>query len=137
MRRFSTARRIRFSDCDPAGIVFYPQYFVLFNGAMEDWVDAMGIGFSDLVGRRRVGMPSVRIEADFHSISRFGDSVSLELDVERVGGKSLTLAWRCVAADGSLRMAMRQVVVTTSLDSHGAIEIPDDLRAAIELESTA
>ena len=29
-------RRIRFSDCDPAGIVFYPQYFVMFNGLVEE-----------------------------------------------------------------------------------------------------
>ena len=133
MRTFRTERRIRFSDCDPAGIVFYPQYFVLFNGAMEDWFDAMGIGFSDLVGRRRIGVPSVRIEADFQAISRFGETVSLQLEVERMGGKSLTLGWRCLAADsGEVRMAMRQVVVTTSLETHRAIAIPPDVRAAIE-----
>jgi 4-hydroxybenzoyl-CoA thioesterase len=133
MRFFRTERRIRFSDCDPAGIVFYPQYFVLFNGALEDWVDALGIGFSDLVTRRRIGLPSVRIEADFQAISRFGDAVSLQLDVERIGGKSLTLAWRCVAAaSGEVRMTMRQVLVTTSLATNRAIAIPSDLRAAIE-----
>ena len=133
MHSFRTERRIRFSDCDPAGIVFYPQYFVLFNGALEDWVDALGVGFSDLVMRRRIGLPSVRIEADFHAISRFGDAVSLQMEVERIGGKSLTLAWRCVAAAGAeVRMSMRQVLVTTSLETHRAIAIPADLRAAIE-----
>jgi 4-hydroxybenzoyl-CoA thioesterase len=34
---FARERIIRFSDCDPAGIVFYPQYFVMFNGLVEDW----------------------------------------------------------------------------------------------------
>jgi 4-hydroxybenzoyl-CoA thioesterase len=129
---FSTERRIRFSDCDPAGIVFYPQYFVLFNGAMEDWVDAIGIGFENLVAQRRIGLPSVRIEADFQAVSRMGDRVNLVLDVERVGGKSITLAWRCVSADtGEVRMTMKQVVVTTSLDTHQAVAIPADLRAAL------
>ena len=137
MRSFRTERRIRFADCDPAGIVFYPQYFVLFNGAMEDWIDAVGIGFSDLVARRRIGLPSVRIEADFQAVSRFGDPVTLLLEVERLGDKSLTLAWRCVASDsGEVRMAMRQVVVTTSLETHRAIAIPQDLRAAVEAPAT-
>ena len=105
---------------------------MLFNGAMEDWVDALGVGFSDLVMRRRIGLPSVRIEADFHAPSRVGDAVALELAVERLGGKSLTLGWRCVAtAGGELRMSMRQVVVTTSLETHRAIEIPADFRAAL------
>src|SRR5439155_507653 len=97
MRSFQVDRRIRFSDCDPAGIVFYPQYFVLLNGALEDWVDALGIGFAELVMRRRIGLPTVRIEADFHAVSRIGDAVQLQLEVERLGGRSLTLRWRCVA----------------------------------------
>jgi 4-hydroxybenzoyl-CoA thioesterase len=134
---FAVPRRIRFSDCDPAGIVFYPQYFVMFNGLLEDWVDGpLGIGFADLVSRRRIGLPTVRLEADFRAVSRFGDEVSLSLEVERLGGRSLTLALRCcAAADGELRMAVRQVIVTTSLESHGAIEVPPDLRAAIERQS--
>jgi 4-hydroxybenzoyl-CoA thioesterase len=133
MRAFTVARRIRFSDCDPAGIVFYPQYFVMFNGLLEDWVDGpLGIGFAELVARRRIGLPTVRLEADFRAVSRFGDDVELSLQVERVGGKSLTLALRCCAAGGGeVRMAMRQVVVTTSLETHAAIEVPEDLRAAI------
>jgi 4-hydroxybenzoyl-CoA thioesterase len=130
---FRSPRRIRFSDCDPAGIVFYPQYFVMFNGVMEDWVDGpLGIGFAELVSRRRIGLPTVRLEADFRAVSRFGDEVVLSLQVERLGGRSLTLGLRCESAGGELRMAIRQVVVTTSLETHQAVEVPPDLRAAIE-----
>ena len=134
MSAFTVARRIRFSDCDPAGIVFYPQYFVMFNGLLEDWVDGpLGVGFADLVSRRRIGLPTVRLEADFRAVSRFGDDVLLSLAVERLGGRSLTLDVRCTAAaGGELRMAMRQVIVTTSLDTHQAVDIPPDLRAAIQ-----
>lgn len=134
MKRFEVPRRIRFSDCDPAGIVFYPQYFVMFNGLLEDWVDGpLGIGFAELVSRRRIGLPTVRLEADFRAVSRFGDDVVLSLSVDRLGGRSLTLDLRCTAAaDGELRMAVRQVIVTTSLDTHKAVDVPADLRAAIE-----
>ena len=137
MSVFRVPRRIRFSDCDPAGIVFYPQYFVMFNGLLEDWVDGpLGIGFAELVARRRIGLPTVRLEADFRAVSRFGDDVALSLEVERLGGKSLTLSLRCCAArDGELRMAMRQVVVATSLETHAAIALPEDLRAAIARQS--
>jgi 4-hydroxybenzoyl-CoA thioesterase len=129
---FTRERLIRFSDCDPAGIVFYPQYFVMFNGLVEDWVDeGLGIGYRQLVIERRIGLPTVRLEADFRAISRMGDRVALTLEVERLGGRSLGLALRCTAGD-ELRMQMRQVLVTTSLDSHHAIDIPPDLRAAIQ-----
>ncbi|HEX7439362.1 MAG TPA: thioesterase family protein [Caldimonas sp.] len=130
---FRRERLIRFSDCDPAGIVFYPQYFVMFNALVEDWItEDFGIGYGALVMERRVGLPTVRLEADFSAISRLGDRVTLALEVERLGTRSLTLALRCEGADGVPRMTMRQVLVATSLDTHRAIPLPADLRAAIE-----
>jgi 4-hydroxybenzoyl-CoA thioesterase len=130
---FSRERLIRFSDCDPAGIVFYPQYFVMFNGLVEDWFnEGLGLGYQRTVIERRIGLPTVHLEADFKAMSAMGDRVFLSLDVERIGGCSFTLQLRCVGRDdGIQRMKMRQVIVTTSLDTRRAIEIPADLRQAI------
>ena len=130
---FQRARMVRFSDCDPAGIVFYPQYFVMLNGLVEDWVsEGLGIGYHALIAERRIGLPTVRLEADFRSVSRMGDRVMLGLAVERLGSRSMTLTLRCFdPASGELRMQMKQVLVTTSLESHRAVEIPQDLRTAI------
>ena len=57
---------------------------------------------------------------------------TLALHVERVGGRSLTLALHCAGAEGNPRMCMHQVLVTTSLNTHRAVDIRADLRAAIE-----
>ena len=129
---FRRDRLIRFSDCDPAGIVFYPQYFVMLNGLVEEWVnDALGIGHHTLITERRIGLPTVHLEVDFTAVSRLGDAVTLALQVERLGGRSLTLQLQCLGADASLRLRMRQVLVTTSLATHRTLDVPPDLRAAI------
>ena len=130
---FTRERLIRFSDCDPAGIVFYPQYFVMFNGLVEDWVEeGLGVGFRRLVIERHTGLPTVRLEADFRSVSKMGDKVLLSLAVEKLGSRSISLDSRCTAAEsGELRMQMKQVLVCTSLQTHQAIEVPADMREAI------
>ncbi len=126
---YEQEHRIRFSECDPAGIVFYPQYFVMFNDLMEAWIDSMTHeGFHNMIASKRVGMPSVHIEAEFKSISRMGDDVVMSLGVERIGNSSLKLLLRCIGKDGVLRMQVRQTVVTTSLETHLGIPIPDFLR---------
>lgn len=134
---FIRTTRIHFSQCDPAGIVFYPQYFVLFNDLLEQWMDSLlPEGFRGWILERRLGLPSVRLEADFKAISRMGDEVELSLQPQRVGARSLQLALACHgrAADGSreLRMQVLQTVVVTSLQTHQAIPIPNDLRAALD-----
>ena len=129
--RFELPLRIRFAHCDPAGIVFFPQYLVLFNGLVEDWfTDGLQVSYADLLGPRRVGIPIVRLECDFKAISRMGDDVELSLAVARLGGSSLTLALECRAGE-ELRVASRQVLVFTSLDTHKPIAVPPDVRSAI------
>jgi 4-hydroxybenzoyl-CoA thioesterase len=131
--RFDKRERIRFGHCDPAGIVFFPQYFVLFAGLVEDWVsEGLGIPYRDFFGARRTGLPTVRLATEFSAISRLGDDVLLTLQVQELGTRSLTLALQCLGDDGGLRVKARQVIVTTSLDSHRAVPIPPDLREAIE-----
>jgi 4-hydroxybenzoyl-CoA thioesterase len=130
--RFERIWRIRFGHCDPAGIVFYPQYLVLFNALVEDWVDVgLGIPYAPLVAERRVGLPTVRLECDFRAVSRMGEDVVFGLAVERLGTRSITLAIDARHAD-ELRVAARVVLVTTDLNSHRAIHLPPDLRTAIE-----
>lgn len=134
---FTRDYRIRFSHCDPAGIVFFPQYLVLFNQLVEDWfTDGLGIAYADLLGPRRIGLPIVRLECDFRAISRMGDTVAFGLAVERIGGRSLTLALEARGSD-ALRVSSRQVLVFTSLDTHQAISMPADVRAALSALSFA
>ncbi len=129
---FERLQRIPFAHCDPAGIVFYPKYFELFNGLVEDWItDELCIPYAELIGARRVGLPMVRLETDFKAVSRIGDLVTLALSVQKVGGSSLTLRLVCRSGDED-RVSARQVIVTTDLRTHRATRIPQDLRSAIE-----
>ena len=130
--RFERVYPIRFSHCDPAGIVFFPQYLVMFNNHVEDWVtDGLGISYAHLLGTRRVGLPTVHLQCDFTAISRMGDLVTYGVSIQRLGTRSLELALYCRCGD-ELRVQVRQTLVCTSLDTHRAIVLPDDLRTAME-----
>jgi 4-hydroxybenzoyl-CoA thioesterase len=80
---FSAQRTVRFSDCDPAGIVFFPQYLVMLNGLVEQWFDeGLRVPYATLLSAgRRVGLPTVRLEVDFTAISRHGDVLTLSTRV--------------------------------------------------------
>jgi 4-hydroxybenzoyl-CoA thioesterase len=132
MEAFAAQRTVRFSDCDPAGIVFFPQYLVMLNGVVEDWFgSALSLPYAGLIGPRRLGLPTVRLEVDFTAISRHGDSLRWEVSLAQLGRSSFTLLHDVVGAD-DVRLRARQVLVCTSLDTHRAQALPDDLRAAMQ-----
>lgn len=129
---FSRPVKVRFSYCDPAGIVFFPQYLVLFNQLVEEWFnEGLGISYGDMIGKRRIGLPIVRLECDFRAISRVGDKVTLCLRVEKVGNSSLILQLQC-RDEAQVRVAATKVLVFTDLDTHRPMPIPADIRAALD-----
>jgi YbgC/YbaW family acyl-CoA thioester hydrolase len=122
---------VRFGACDPAGIVYTPEYLNLFNGAVEDWYgEALGISYHELVGKRRTGLGYAHVSADFAKPSRMGDVLDVALIVHRVGRASLTFTVH--AFKGGIECVRATfVTVTTSLVDHKAIALPDDLRLAL------
>lgn len=132
-RLFTQTRAIRFSDCDPAGMVFFPQYFVMLNALIEDWfTHALGVNYAHLLGQRRIGLPTVALQSEFRAPCRMGDTVEFRLQLERMGSRSLTLRVDCMCASICC-VQIRQVLVSTSLAHDGAIEIPEDVREGIAL----
>jgi 4-hydroxybenzoyl-CoA thioesterase len=129
--RFERVRRIRFAHCDPAGIVFFPQYLVLFSDLVEDWFGSeLGIPYSDILAVRRIGLPTVKLTCEFKAVSRMGDDVLFGLEVARLGNRSVTLNLDC-RVNREVRVQVQQVIVTTDLRTHRSAPMPDDVRAAI------
>ena len=121
----------RHGHCDPAGIVYTPVFFDVFNQAIEAWFcECLNIRYYDLLGPRRTGLGYADVSATFFTPCRMGDEIEIFVSVVRIGGKSYQLRLFAMLADNE---ALRGnfTTVTTSLDTHRPIDIPQDIRAAI------
>ncbi len=129
---FRRDKLIRFHHCDPAGIVFYPQYFVLFHELVEDWFnEGLEQNYADLVSRQRLGLPMVRIECDFLSPSTIGETLQLSLAVKHIGRSSLNLLVEGQAG-GTVRVRSAFTVVMAGIDALHAEPFPPPLRERME-----
>jgi 4-hydroxybenzoyl-CoA thioesterase len=130
---FGRDKQIWFHHCDPAGIVFYPQYLFLLNEVLQEWfTEGMGIDYAGLFQQRRLGIPTVRLECDFLAPSRLGDRVRFGLGLERVGDRSFVLRFTCTGPDpADVRVRIKAVLVCMSLDTHSSVPIPGDIREAM------
>jgi 4-hydroxybenzoyl-CoA thioesterase len=129
---FTRTVTIRFSHCDPAGIVYFPHYFDMFNGLIEDWyTEQLGVNYAKLILGDRHGFPFVHIETDFKMPSRMGEHLDLTLLLERVGRSSLTVVIVGHLA-GVERLRARLVTAMTSLETQQSVELPQALREKFE-----
>jgi 4-hydroxybenzoyl-CoA thioesterase len=108
---FTVERRVRFADCDAAGIVFFPRYFEMLNGVVEDWfAGPLEASFRELHVNRHVSVPTAAVEARFIAPSRLEDDLTFALTVTKLGGASCNLRHR-ISASGDLRFEANQTLV--------------------------
>lgn len=123
--------KIRFAHCDPSGIVYFARWFDMLNGVIEDFFGAvLGLDYHVLIRDRRLGLGYGQAHADYLRPGLMGDVVDFAVLVERVGGASIGLLVPGYRGTEPV-IAARLVIVTTDLDAHKAIRVPDDLRAAV------
>jgi len=108
--------RIEWGQCDPAGIVFYPQYLMIFDACTGQLFARTG--HSALAMREKfgiIGMPLVETGAHFLLPCRFDDEVTVESEVAEWGRSSFTVRHRILKA-GELAVEGFEKRVWASVD---------------------
>lgn len=118
---------VRFAHCDPAGIVFYPRYFEMTNGIVEDWFEeGLEISFSGLLHHRQLVTPTVHFDVDFVQPSNMGDRITFRLCVTKIGKSSFDLDIQ-VSCQGEIRLNIKQTLVFTDPHAKSTVPIPPDI----------
>jgi 4-hydroxybenzoyl-CoA thioesterase len=129
---FEHRRPVRWNDVDAAGIVYFPRFLDFCHDAIEAMFDALPGGYAALTMQRRIGVPTVHLEADYRAPLRYGDVCLVHLTVLRLGRSSVSFRHRLLRApDRALSVEVTHVVAVSDLAALRAIEIPADVRAVL------
>jgi len=92
--------RIEWCDCDPAGIIFYPRFFEMFDTSTTVLIErALGMNKIDyLKAYAFAGHPLVETRARFRVPTRFGDEVAIETALVECGRSSFKVEHRLTKA---------------------------------------
>lgn len=127
---YTTTKLIRFHHCDPAGIVFYPQFYYLLHEVQEDFLAHIGFAEHRMIESGH-GVPIVDMKTQFLAMCRNGDRVEISLAMRNIGNTSMSM--RYVIQNGAKKALQADAtVVYSQLATGKAVRIPDDLRVALQ-----
>ena len=130
MTEFRHRRVVRFGECDPAGVVYYPVFFSWFHEAMEAWFEqALNRPYAQVI--KTVGFPAVNTEATFKRPCHVGDEVFVMLSLSKLERASMTLQFRIIDSQERLRATGSVTCVSIGVSEGDfqfkAIRIPTEL----------
>jgi 4-hydroxybenzoyl-CoA thioesterase len=131
----TTSVTIQFGDCDPAGIVYYPNYFRMFDNATaallsaafgmhkRAWLERFGIA----------GIPMVDTGSRFIVPSSFGDVIEIRSAITELGRSSFGVRHQVFRGDVlAIEATEKRVWVVRNADgSIRSAPLPDDVRALL------
>ena len=126
----TTTQKIRYSDCDPQGIVFNGNYARYWDDALTDWFEEAGFGGEELGG---IGSDVVtaRLEMDFKAAATLGDVLETSITVERFGNTSMTTRVETRRlSDEEVVVSGKAVHVFVDPDTWRPVSVPAMIREA-------
>lgn len=138
-RTNTVRRKVAFGDCDPARIVYYPNYFVWFDQATQGFFDTVGLPLQKMEKNLGVLCPIVDAQSRFVSVARWGDEIDIVSEITRWGTSSFTVTHRVIhAGTAELVAEGTEVRVCVRRDSKNpeeikACDVPEEFRTAFEV----
>lgn len=137
MKRYVSECVVEFADCDSAGIVFYPNFYVWFDRGTERLFTAQGLTYQVLRDAHGVvGLPLLETSAKYRRPCRLGEQVRVESWVE-VWREKIFIVKHEVFCEQELAVAGEEtrawaVLASSSPRSMRAAPIPEPVRGLFD-----
>jgi 4-hydroxybenzoyl-CoA thioesterase len=129
-------RRVEWGDCDPAGIVFNPQFFRWFDHGTSMLYETAGWPKQEMLARfGGAGCPLVETRATFRAPCRYGDDVQIVTEIVELKTRSFDVRHTLIK-DGVVCVEGFETRVWTVKDPERGLksaEIPEDLAARLRM----
>jgi acyl-CoA thioester hydrolase len=125
--------RVRWSECDLQGVVFYPQYLAYLDHTVTElWREAIG-PYTQMIPEHGVDMVVAEAGMSYRASARFDDELEIAASITRLGSTSITTSFRIERlADGALLTEGELRHVFVDPGDFAKREMPPAVRSALE-----
>jgi acyl-CoA thioester hydrolase len=131
-KRAVVTERVRWSDIDRAGIIYYGQFLRFFEIAETELFRAVGLPYAVVFDRLDIWLPRVQIHFDFRKPLVLDDLIDISTYVARLGNKSLTLRFEVTRQGETDLVAEGHVVLAcVSRSTFKSVFVPGEVIEAL------
>jgi len=130
---FVVRRRVKWGDCDPAGVVYTVTFSEYVLSAAELFYERLfGTTPQRAKEEQGFGTPSRALSFDFRRSLRPDEEFDMTVEVGAIGTRTYRLDVTGRTADGSVAFIAQLTPVCIARDERRAIDVPAALRTALE-----
>ncbi len=128
--------RVEFGDCDPAGIVWFPNFFRWIDAASRHFFTENGVPRWEETAQTLgvIGTPLVDTHTRFVKSASYGDALDIAVAITEWRAKSFVQSYRVMRADDLILECEEVRIFAAKREGGGirAVPIPEEIRRLCE-----
>ncbi len=97
---FRAQRRVEFADTDAAGIMHFSAFFRYMEQSEHELLRSLGLSVVMHDAQGKYSWPRVSANCDYRSAAKFEDLLNIDVNIARLGEKSVSYAFRFTNSEG-------------------------------------
>lgn len=104
-QEFSFETRIAYADTDRMGVMYYGNYFTLFERGRTELMRNAGLRYRDMEEVEKVFLPAAEASCRYLHPAKYDDLIRIVTRIQKLGGASVDFEYEIVNAETGVRLA--------------------------------
>lgn len=127
---FTSTYKVRMSDSDMAGILFFANQYHFIHYTIEDFFEKIGLPFDKLFNENPYVFVIVHSEADYLHPLSVGDLLKIEMTIKRIGKSSIHFHFDIKRGNDLVGRA-ETIHVCLDRNTRKKMDIPDSFKSRL------
>ena len=127
-----TKLRVRYSETDQMGYVYYGQYAAYFEVARVEAMRSVGLQYASLERDHGILMPVMNVQMRFIRPAKYDEELTLVTEIRKMPDMEIVFHTEVFGESGKLATAGRVTLCVLEADSHKRIPVPAFIREIMQ-----
>ena len=123
--------RIAYADTDRMGVVYYGNYFMLFERGRTELFRNLGVRYRDMEEQNKVFLPAAEAQCKYLSPAKYDDLIRVVTRVKAIGGAHIDFDYEIFHAENGQKLAVGFTRHPFVNDRWRPVRIPAEIRAKL------
>jgi acyl-CoA thioester hydrolase len=125
------SHRIAYADTDRMGVVYYANYFVLFERGRTELLRSLGVRYRDMEEDMHVLLPAMDAQCTYLAPAHYDDLIRIRTRISHLGRAHLTFAYEISNMETGLLLARGATKHPFVNKSWKPVRVPEKLRTLL------
>jgi acyl-CoA thioester hydrolase len=124
--------RIAYADTDRMGVVYYANYFILFERGRTELLRSLGVRYRDLEEKMRILLPAMEADCRYLAPARYDDLIRIRTSVSELGRAHVSFQYEIQNAETGRLLARGSTKHPFVNPTWKPVRAPEPLRQLLE-----